>query len=91
MNDRNIINARFIQVNQLPQIDSHLTAKLYVDNSIDEPTLARNNQENQFNNNNLTNVNTTTLNKQAEKGKEVITKAYVDQFHNEFERIDFFF
>ena len=35
VNDRNITNARFIQVNQLPQIDSHLTAKLYVDNAID--------------------------------------------------------
>ena len=31
MNDRNITNTRFIEVNQLPQIDSHLTAKLYVD------------------------------------------------------------
>ena len=43
LNDRNITNARFIQVNQLPQIDSHLTAKLYVDNaisdSIDESSL----------------------------------------------------
>ena len=29
-----ITNARFIQVNQLPQIHSHLTAKLYVDNTI---------------------------------------------------------
>ena len=48
MNDRNITNARFIQVNQLPQIDSHLTAKLYVDNSIDEPTLVRTNQDNDF-------------------------------------------
>ena len=28
LNDRNITNAKFIQVNQLPQIDSHLTAKL---------------------------------------------------------------
>ena len=56
LNDRNITNARFIQVNQLPQIDSHLTAKLYVDNSIDEPTLVRNNQDNDFNNNNLTNI-----------------------------------
>ena len=28
LNDRNFTNARFIQVNQLPQIDSHLTAKL---------------------------------------------------------------
>ena len=34
LNDRNITNARFIQVNQLPQIDSHLTAKLYVDKLI---------------------------------------------------------
>ena len=45
MNDRNITNARFIQVNQLPQIDSHLTAKLYVDNfisdAIDELSLLR--------------------------------------------------
>ena len=45
LNDRNITNARFIQVNQLPQIDSHLTAKLYVDNaisdSVDESSLLR--------------------------------------------------
>ena len=41
LNDRNITNARFIQVNKLPQIDSHLTAKLYADNAIDEPSLLR--------------------------------------------------
>ena len=41
LNDRNTTNARFIQVNQLPQIDSHSTAKLYVDNAIDEPSLLR--------------------------------------------------
>ena len=41
LNDRNITNARFIQVNQMPQIDSHLTAKLYVDNSINESSLLR--------------------------------------------------
>ena len=28
LNDKNFFNARFIQVNQLPQIDSHLTAEL---------------------------------------------------------------
>ena len=33
LNDRNITNARFFQVNQLPEIDSHLTGKLYVDNA----------------------------------------------------------
>ena len=48
LNDRNITNARFIQVNQLHKIDSHLTAKLYVDNSIDEPSLIRNNKDNDF-------------------------------------------
>ena len=36
LNDRNITNARFIQVNQLPQIDSPLTAKLYVDSAISD-------------------------------------------------------
>ena len=86
LNDRNITNARFIQVNQLPQIDSHLTAKLYVDNSIDEPSLVRNNQDNDFGNYNLTNINSITLNKQAENDNEVITKSYFDQFHQENER-----
>ena len=36
LNDRNITNARFVQVNRWPQTDSHLTPKLYVDNAIDE-------------------------------------------------------
>ena len=86
LNDRNITNARFIQVNQWPQIDSHLTPRLYVDNAVDESSLVRNNQDNDFNNNNLTNINSITLNKQAENDDEVITKAYVDQFHQENER-----
>ena len=86
LNDRNITNARFIQVNQWPQIDSHLTPKLYVDTEIDQSSLVRNNQDNDFNNNNLTNINSITLNKQAENDNEVITKAYVDQFHQDTER-----
>ena len=86
LNDRNITNARFIQVNQLPQIDSHLTAKLYVDNEIDQQSVVRNNQDNDFGNYNLTNINSITLNKQAENDNEVIPKAYVDQFHQENER-----
>ena len=55
LNNRNITKARFIQVNQLPQIDSHFTAKLYVGNAIDEESLFRNNQDNDLNNYNLTN------------------------------------
>ena len=86
LNDRNITNARFIQVNQLPQIDSHLTAKLYVDNSIDESSVVRNIKDNNFNNYKLTNINSITLNTQAVNDDEVITKAYVDQFHQESER-----
>ena len=86
LNDRNITNARFIQVNQLPRIDSHLTAKLYVDNAIDESSLVRNNQDNDFGNYNLTNINSFTLNKQAENDNEVITKVYVDQFRQKNER-----
>ena len=75
-----------MSVNQLPQIDSHLTAKLYVDSSIDEVSLVRNNRDNDFGNYNVTNINSITLNKQAENDNEVITKAYVDQFHQENER-----
>ena len=86
LNDRIFTNARFIQVNQLPQLDSHLTPKLYVDNTMDEASLVRTNQDNDFNNYNLTNVNSITLKNQAVNDDKVITKAYVDQFHQEIER-----
>ena len=86
LNDRNITNARFIQVNQWPQIDSHLTPRFYVDNALDESSLVRNNQDNDFNNNNLKNINSNILNTQAVNDNQVITKACVDQFHQENER-----
>ena len=86
LKDRNINKARFIQVNQLPQIDSHSTAKLHVDNSIDELSLVRNNQDNDFTNHNLTSIKSITSNTQAVNGNQVITKTYVDQFHQEDER-----
>ena len=84
--DRNITNARFIQVNQWPQIDSHLTPKLFVDDAIVELSLVRINQDNNFNNHNLTIINIIILNLQAENDIQVITKAYVDQFCQENER-----
>ena len=56
LKDGNITNARFIQVNQWPQIDSHLTPKLYVDNAVDESSLVRNNQDNDFQIINLTDI-----------------------------------
>ena len=86
LNDRNFSNARYIQVNQLPQIDSHLTAKLYVDNFINEGSLVRSNQDNDFNNYTLTNINNITLNTPAVNGNQVITKTSVDEFHQEIEQ-----
>ena len=43
LTDRNFTKARFIQVSKWPQIDSHLTAKLYVDTEIDQTSVVRNN------------------------------------------------
>ena len=85
LNDRNITNARFIQVIQLSQIDSHLTAELYVDIFIDEPSWVINKQYNGFNSYNFTNINSITLNTQAVNDNQVFTKADVDQFHQENE------
>ena len=61
-------------------------SKNYYDNATDEISLVSNNQDNDFSNYNLTNINSITLNKQAENDNEVITKAYVDQFHQKNER-----
>ena len=81
------MNARFIQVNQLPQIDSQLTAKLYVDTAIGEPSLIRNNQDNDFHNNNLSNINNITLNTQAVNDNQVITKINFIKKMNDYEEI----
>ena len=60
--------------------------KNYIDNALDEVSLVRNNKDNDFNNNKLTNINSITLNTQAVNDNPVITKAYVDQFHQKNER-----
>ena len=52
--------------------------KNYVDNKF--------NNDIDFNDNKLTNINSIILNTQAVNDNEVITKAYVDQFHQENER-----
>ena len=86
LNDRNFTNARFNQVNELPQIVSHLTAKLFADNAVDEPSLVRNNKDNDFGKYNWTIIKSINLNTQAVNDNHVNTKAYVDQFHQENER-----
>ena len=57
-----------------------------MDNAIDGTSLVRNNQDNDFGNYNLTNINSITLNTQAVNDNQVITKSYVDQFHQDNER-----
>ena len=78
MNDRNITNARLIQVIQLPQNDSLLAAKLHVDNASDEISLVRNIQNNSINNHILSNINSIILNTRAVNDNQIATKAYVD-------------
>ena len=85
-NDVKLENIKFVKVNYQPDVNEHLTPKVYVDNAIHESSLVRNNKDNGFSGYNLTNINCITLNKQAENDNEVITKAYVDQFHQENER-----
>ena len=84
MNDRNITNARFIQVSQLPEIDSHLTAKLSVDNTIsdaiDEPSKFGLDPDEQLNQNSI------ILNSILISPKTIIelpTKNYVDKKFND--------
>ena len=67
-----------------------LKAIYYVDqaisNSVVEPKLVRKNQDNDFSNFNLTNVNSITLNTRAINDSQVITKCYVHQLQQENER-----
>ena len=85
-NDVKLENIKFVKVNYQPAVDEHLTPKVYVDTAIDESSLVRNNKDNDFGNYNLTDINSIILNTQAVNVNQVITKAYVDQFHQENER-----
>ena len=84
LNDRNITNCRFLSVNQLPQIDSHLTAKLYVDkaisDSIEESSLLRLDPDEKLT------QDTIILNSTLSTPKtilEIPTKNYVDSKFND--------
>ena len=86
LNERNITNARFIQVNQLPLIDSHLTAKLYVDNAIGQSSLLRLDPDETLD---LDNEVSIILNSILTEPKTIIetpTRAYIDSLHEENER-----
>ena len=85
LNDRNITNSRYIQVNQLPQIDSQLTAKLYVDNAtsdgVNEQSLLRLDPDEKLNldeQDSILLISTLTSTKTI---IELPTKSYVDSLH----------
>ena len=84
LNDRNITNARFIQVYQLPEIDSHLTTKLYVDNAIsdaiDESSLLRLDPDEKLERDYILLNSTLTTPKTI---LEIPTKYYVDNKYND--------
>ena len=84
LNDRNITNCRFLSVNQLPQIDSHLTAKLYVDNAIsdakDESSLLRLDPDEKLEQDSIILNSTLTSPKTI---LEIPTKNYVDNKFND--------
>ena len=79
LNDRNITNARFIQVNQWPQIESHLTPRLFVDNAIsdgvNEQSLLRLDPDEKLTQDSIILNSTSTSPK---KITELPTKNYVD-------------
>ena len=84
LNDRNITNCRFLSVNQLPQINSHLTAKLYVDkaisDSIDESSLLRLDTDEKLKQDTIVVNSTLTTPKTI---IELPTKNYVDNKFND--------
>ena len=88
LNDTIFTNARFIQVNQLPQIDSHLTAKLYVDNtisdSVDESSLLRLDPDVKLKQDSI-NLNSTLTTPKTMI--EIPTKNYVDNKFNDPSKI----
>ena len=89
-NDKNPDFVRFFIVNSMPAADEHLSAEFSVDqvisNSVDGPTLVRNNQDNDFYNFSLSNINSITSKTQADNNNQVDTESFVDQFHREKER-----
>ena len=85
-NDIKLKNIKFVKVNCQPAGKEHLTPKKKFDTAIDEISLVRIVQDNDFNKFNRTKINSITLNTQAVIDNQATTKAYVDQFHQEKEQ-----
>ena len=84
---KSFANVRFAKVKFLPAVPQYLTPLQYVDDVIDKISLVKNNQDKDCNKSNLTNINDFSLNTKAVSDNQVITKSYVEQFHQKNERI----
>ena len=69
-----------------PAVNEHLNPKIYVDSATDKRSLNRNRQDDAFDNHNLTNIISITLNSEAVNDNQFITKAYKDRYHHENEQ-----
>ena len=84
--EKSLDNLRYVKVISLLAINQHLTPKHYVDDAIGEVFLDRRNQDNDFNNFNLTNIVSINLKTQAVKDNQFTIKSYVDNFPREYEQ-----
>ena len=69
----------------MPQIDSHLTAKLYVDNAVDESSLLRLDPNEKLNLNNQDSIILNSTLTSPTTIIEIPTKAYIDSLHDTHE------
>ena len=86
-NDKSSKNVQFVKVNACPRLENLKQVNIMlISDSVDESTLFRKIQIENFNRENVTQINTLILHTQAIHNIQVITKSNVDQFHQESER-----
>ena len=86
--DKKMVKIRFVGVNSLLAIREHLTPNLYVDESIDGPTLVRNIQNKFFNNRFLYNTTHISLYSQPNDDNHAATKSHIDSLSENERRCD---
>ena len=74
----NLDNNRFVKVNSLSPVQEHLTINFCVDNAVFLPTLVKSNQNNGFNNKNLTKIIIITINSEPTGDYHFANKSCVD-------------
>ena len=90
LNNGSITNATFFQVNQWPQTDSHLTAKLYIgvaiSNNVDESSLLRLHLDENLKLDEQDSINLSSSLTSPKTIIEIPTESYIDSLHQENEQ-----